>query len=57
MHLQSQKCLKQSCTLACIGFRRKGNLGETQLIFDKKIGFAKFYMISEGGTGRVDQVS
>ena len=57
MHLQSQKGLKTSCTLACIGFRREGNLGETHLFFDKKIGFAKLYMISGGGTGRVDQVS
>ena len=51
------KCLIPSSTLACIGFRREGNFWETHLIFDKKIGFAKFDMISGGGTGRLDQVS
>ena len=57
MLFQSRKGLKPSCTLACTRFRTEGNLGETQLIFDKKNGFEKFYMISGGGTGRVNQVS
>ena len=35
MHLEPQKGLKTSCTLARIEFRREDNIKETLLIFGK----------------------